>query len=33
MCEIKEDDDVARPDWCICVCKDNDTCQHMVGLI
>ena len=26
MCEMEEDDDVTRPDWCICVCKDNDTC-------
>jgi len=31
MCEMEEDDDVAHPDGCICVCKDNDTCHNMVG--
>jgi len=33
MCEMEEDDDVAVYNWCRCVCKDNDTCQHMVSLI
>jgi len=27
------DDNVAHPDWCICVCKDSDTFHHMVGQI
>jgi len=30
---MEEDDDVVVFNWFICVCKDNDICQHMVGLI
>jgi len=33
-CVVREEDDnVAHPDWCICVCKDSDTFHHMVGHI
>jgi len=29
----EEYDEVSLSNWSGCVCKDNDTCQHMVGLI